>query len=296
MGLQNLCSAIAILLMSAVSVGAQPIPAGKPLHTIPAADIFAGVARPVGGPAAVHGTTSRGCFTGGVALADEGATWQVMRPSRNRYYAHPRTVATVERLAALAPSLGLRGILVGDLSQPAGGPMPWGHASHQSGLDADIWFADMPEPRLTAEERETIEMQSMLTPDGKALDTTRFTAPFARLVAAAAKMDQVQRIFVHPQIKLALCQWDGVGDDRSWLRKVRPWYGHYEHFHMRLFCPAGMTTCREQNPPPPGDGCGADLEYWFTPAPYAPAPKGTKKRRPLTVADLPAACARIFGG
>ncbi|MEM6848291.1 MAG: penicillin-insensitive murein endopeptidase [Pseudomonadota bacterium] len=178
-----------------------------PIDTIPAADLFAGVARPAGGPAIVHGRTSRGCFTGGVALAGEGATWQVMRPSRNRYYAHARTVAAVERLAALAPSLGLRGILVGDLSQPAGGPMPWGHLSHQSGLDADIWFAEMPEPRLTVQERETIEMQSMLTPDGIALDTTLFTAPFARLVAAAASMGEVQRIFVHPQINTSFHSW-----------------------------------------------------------------------------------------
>lgn len=284
MGLPNLCGALALLLAAVTTAPAQ---------AQAVADLFAAVAGPSAGPAVVYGTTSRGCVTGAVELAAEGPTWQTMRPSRNRHYAHPQTVATVERLAELAPSLGLRGILVGDLSQPVGGPMPYGHKSHQSGLDADIWLAEMPEPRLTPRERETIAMQSMLTADGAALNRDAFAAPFARLLAATARMSQVQRIFVHPQIKRALCGWDEVGADRSWLRKVRPWYGHHAHFHLRLRCPAGMTTCREQNPPPAGDGCGADLDYWFTAAPYRPAKPGAKPPKPLTLADLPAACAQL---
>ena len=37
------------------------------------------------------------------------------------------------------------GLLVGDISQPRGGPMLTGHASHQLGLDADIWLTPMPD-------------------------------------------------------------------------------------------------------------------------------------------------------
>src|SRR6516165_2279694 len=36
-----------------------------------------------------------------------------------------------------------RGLLVGDISQPRGGPMITGHDSHQVGLDADIWLTPM---------------------------------------------------------------------------------------------------------------------------------------------------------
>jgi hypothetical protein len=33
-----------------------------------------------------------------------------------------------------------KGLYIGDISQPRGGPMTSGHASHQIGLDADIWM------------------------------------------------------------------------------------------------------------------------------------------------------------
>jgi penicillin-insensitive murein endopeptidase len=59
---------------------------------------------------------------------------------------------------------------------------------------------------------------------------------------------------------------------------------------VRLACPAGDTECVDQNPPPAGDGCGADLDYWFTPAPYKPV----KPSPPLTLADLPKQCRAVL--
>ena len=72
-------------------------------------------------------------------------TWQVMRLSRNRNWGHPKLVAFLERLAEKAKKVGWNGLLVGDMSQPRGGPMLTGHASHQVGLDADIWLTPMPD-------------------------------------------------------------------------------------------------------------------------------------------------------
>lgn len=257
-----------------------------------AKEVFGAVPAPVPPPARAIGSYAKGCLAGGEALPADGPTWQVMRPSRNRAFGHPALVAFVEDLAAAAPGLGLRGILVGDLGQPAGGPMTSGHASHQIGLDADVWLTEMPERRLSPEERDTLPFTSMLTADGTAIDAAAFTPAIAGLIATAARDPRVARIFVHPLIKRALCA--GAGEDRGWLRVVRPWYGHFEHMHVRLACPEGSPACVPQAPPPPGDGCGAPLDYWFTPAPYAPKP-GATPPAPLTMARMPPGCRALVG-
>ena len=62
-------------------------------------------------------------------------------------------------------------------------------------------------------------------------------------------LPQVARIFVHPAIKKALCQMaPQVGKDTSWLGKVRPWWNHHYHFHIRLTCPPGSEGCENQKP------------------------------------------------
>ncbi|MFO1072825.1 MAG: penicillin-insensitive murein endopeptidase [Geminicoccaceae bacterium] len=45
----------------------------------------------------------------------------------------------------------------------------------------------------------------------------------------ARAVPEVERIFVHPGIKQALCA--QAGGDHAWLAKVRPRYGHDAHFH-----------------------------------------------------------------
>jgi penicillin-insensitive murein endopeptidase len=110
------------------------------------------------------------------------------------------------------------------------------------------------------------------------------------LLYRAAKLPGVSRIFVAPGIKKSLCEthWN----DRSFLGRLRPWYGHDDHFHVRLTCPPGATQCVDQTPVPPGDGCGKDLDYWFTDAPYRPS--ANPPPRPLTLSDLPKACKSIL--
>jgi penicillin-insensitive murein DD-endopeptidase len=99
----------------------------------------------------------------------------------------------------------------------------------------------------------------------------------------------VARIFVNPAIKRALCR--EAGPDRAWLAKIRPWWGHNYHFHVRLSCPRGESECRDQALPPPGDGCGKELDWWFTEEALHPAP--SPPRKPLRLADLPQACAAL---
>ena len=253
--------------------------------------LFGQAGRPAPLAARSIGAFSRGCLAGAVAMPVDGPAWQVMRLSRNRNWGHPNLIAFLERFAGAGRKVGWPGLLVGDLSQPRGGPMITGHASHQIGLDADIWFEPMPGRTLSGEERETISAVSMVNMTTRELDRSKWTETRAKLVREAARDSQVARIFVNPPIKKALCDW--AGSDRAWLAKVRPWYGHNYHFHVRLTCPAGMADCHDQDKVPEGDGCGADLAWWLGPEPWKPSPP-TPPKPPLTLADLPAACSEVL--
>jgi penicillin-insensitive murein endopeptidase len=123
------------------------------------------------------------------------------------------------------------------------------------------------------------------------IDRSVWTPTRAALVREAALDPHVARIFVHPAIKKAMC--DAATGDRAWLGKVRPWYGHNYHFHVRLACPAGVTDCKDQDPAPAGDGCGADLAWWLGPEPWKPSPP-EKPKPPLKLADLPPACSQVI--
>jgi penicillin-insensitive murein endopeptidase len=237
------------------------------------------------------GSYARGCLAGGVALPVNGPAWQVMRLSRNRNWGHPALISFLERFAGSARSVGWPGLLVGDMGQPRGGPMLTGHASHQIGLDADIWLIPMPNRVLSADERETISAVSMVNMTKREIDPKVWTPLHQRLIRQASLDPGVARIFVNPAIKQALCQ--GAGNDRAWLAKVRPWYGHNYHFHVRIACPPGMQTCKDQEPVPPGDGCGADLAWWLGPEPYKDEPEGPPKP-PMKLADLPPACSQVL--
>ncbi len=246
------------------------------------------------------GRYNRGCLAGAKALPVDGPAWQAMRLSRNRNWGHPALIAWLERFAISAKRYdGWPGLLVGDLAQPRGGPMLTGHASHQIGLDADIWLRPMPDRRLTRAERERISAVSMLARDKLSVDPNKWSLARARLIKRAASTREVHRIFVHPAIKKELCRTaDQLGGSRRWLSKVRPWWGHHYHFHVRLGCPRGSPGCRPQSPVAASDGCGAELTHWFKRLQRAmrpkPKPKRPAKRRrpkpPITLAALPSAC------
>ena len=183
------------------------------------------------------GFYAKGCLAGAQALPINGKTWQVMRLSRNRYWARPDMIKLLERLSDKVHEVaGWSGLLVGDLSQPRGGPMLTGHASHQVGLDADIWLTPMPDRDLSRVEREEMSATMMVRPDRLDIDPKVWTPSHLLVIRAAAQEPQVERVFVNAAIKKALCR-EAKGD-RTWLSKVRPMYGHDYHFHVRIKCPA----------------------------------------------------------
>jgi penicillin-insensitive murein endopeptidase len=259
----------------------------------PAKELFGRKTEPAPLAARTIGFYSRGCLAGGRPIAVNGPTWQVMRVSRNRFWGHPALIAFLERFARRVPNVSRwPGVLVGDLSQPRGGPMLTGHASHQIGLDADLWLTPMPSRELSAREREEMTAVNVVSEDRLDVDLARWTPDHLAVIRAAAQDPAVQRIFVNAAIKKAICR-EATGD-RSWLDKVRPYYGHDYHFHVRLACPRGEDACRDQDPVTSGEGCDASLAHWFTDAVLHPKPGPVKPRPPLTMAALPTECQAVL--
>ncbi len=292
---------------AAVDPRLPPLPVIKPevpeeRKPIPAKMIFGAAKTPAPLAARAIGFYSRGCLAGGKALPIDGPAWQAMRLSRNRNWGHPKLIELLERFAGDVQKFdGWPGLLVGDISQPRGGPMLTGHASHQVGLDADIWFTPMPGRRLSRRERERLSATSMLDGPTK-VNPNVFTPSHVKVVKRAASYPQVERILVHPAIKKALCE--AAGDDRAWLGKVRPYFGHYYHFHLRLSCPEGSSNCRAQKPPTGDDGCGKEIDYWFKvltrpkpkpqPKPKMEAAKPRKPKPVVTLSDMPEECQAVL--
>lgn len=263
----------------------------------PAKYLFSAVTGPSEQPTAPIGSYARGCLAGAVQLPESGPNWQAMRLSRNRHWGTPELVAFVERLAQASTELGWNGIYVGDMSQPRGGPMNGGHRSHQIGLDVDIWFT-MPPARmdLTPRQREQVSAVNLRSDDQRTVNSN-WRPEHMALLRAAAKDRAVARIFVSGAIKMQMCA-DAPRGDRRWLRKIRPWWGHNEHFHVRLTCPRGAHDCENQAPIPRGDGC-AEAEWWVTDALAPPPPPDPNAPKPaprpeLTLATLPSQCAGVL--
>ncbi len=82
----------------------------------------------------------------------------------------------------------------------------------------------------------------LVSRDGKHVVPSRWSSDIASLIKLAAQDNDVTRIFVNPAIKQQLCL--DAGSDRDWLRKVRPWFQHRAHMHVRLRCPADSWSAK----------------------------------------------------
>src|SRR5664280_881236 len=227
---------ILLLLVCAVIVSATPALAQdkgsvdpKPLPPlanpndpkIGAKELFGRKVLPAAMPTRVVGFYAKGCIAGAEPLPINGDTWQVMRLSRNRNWAHPDMVKLLERLSVKAhKDAGWPGILIGDMSQPRGGPMFTGHASHQVGLDADVWLTPMPNHKLSRNEREEMSAVMMVRSDRLDINPHAWTPSHLTVIRAAAQEPTVQRIFVNAAIKKALCRGTDHGE-MAWRPGMR---------------------------------------------------------------------------
>jgi penicillin-insensitive murein endopeptidase len=256
------------------------------------------VLSPTPGPAQIIGSFARGCISGAVPLPIDGPGYSAIRLSRRRNFGHPDLVDFIESLGRHAQAAGLPLFYVGDMGQPRGGPLPFGHASHQIGLDVDIWFTTMTRPGLPIADREEPPLPSMLFASLRDVDPSRFDQRQVHLLKLAAADPRVERIFVNPVIKLALCHgYAGATDHGTgWLHRLSPWYGHDDHFHVRLRCPDSSPSCEPQKPVPDGDGCDASLASWARsqrPPPVVPTPVPVVTKPPPPRV-LPAACSAVL--
>jgi penicillin-insensitive murein endopeptidase len=280
-------AALSLFLVCAGSprAGARPDPDAKPAE--PPVNPWAAATGPSAGPAQSLGGYSAGCLDGGQRLPERGKGFRVAEPERGRFFAHPAMIAFIRDFAGKVAERGLGELPIGDLSQPRGGPAPSGHASHQTGLDADIWYVNgRGKSRL-----EKVEMVDLK----RNKPSAAFDRRIGRVLALAAADKRVDRIFVNPVIKRELCA--ASGPDRSWLRKIRPWWLHHEHFHVRLACPTDSPACEPQSPIGAGDGC-AEVDWWLQPK--AEAERSEKRKRYRSkqgvVPTLPARCREIVPG
>lgn len=253
------------------------------------------VKTPAVGEARSIGQYTSGCLAGAAELPLDGAGYQVMHPSRRRHFGHPDLVSFITDLGNALRAASLGDLMVGDLSQPRGGPAPGGHSSHQTGLDVDLWYwlPDAANKRtLTREEREAIKARSILDPKTQTI-ARKWSARVLTMLHKTADDGRVERIFVHPIIKRDACQ--AETGDRTWLRKLRPWFGHDDHFHVRLECPKGAEDCVRQTPTPRGDGC-AELDWWFSAEAKEDRKKGqaTYQAKVGKAPGMPAECTELL--
>ncbi len=274
----------------------------------PAATLFSAQKDPTSQRAMPVGTYAKGCAAGNVELPESGPTWQAMRLSRHRNFGQPVTIAFLQDLSAFAATQGWAGLYIGDIGNPRGGPMNSGHASHQMGLDVDIW--QLPAKLLNLSRAEREEISSIPVRSADQLSVTANWTPANHAIMRQAALDpRVDRIFVAAAVKIEMCK-TATPADTKWLQKIRPEGGHDTHFHVRLKCPKGATLCQTQKPSVSelskgGNGCDDTLAWWVSDAylhpktvkpPKDPGPPKPRKRgaRELLMSDLPAQCMAVL--
>ena len=301
---QNIKPAIILSLLFLIGFGAfDAVFSHDPKKNLLANKIFEGFNTPTKGNSEPIGFYAKGCLSGAVQLDDTGPHWQIMRPSRNRNWGHPNTINFVENLSEKTSELGWKGLYIGDIGGPRGGPMPYGHQSHQIGLDVDIWLLQPKSLSLTKKQRDNLESISVRKKNLREVNA-HWTLNHAKILKSAAEDDSVDRIFINAPAKIWMCE--NLSGHNKWLQKIRPIWGHHSHFHVRLKCPKGSSACVKQQPTVSEisksyNGCDETLYWWVTKALDPPDPKKikptTKKKkgaRDYKMEDLPKQCYKVI--
>jgi penicillin-insensitive murein endopeptidase len=247
---------------------------------------WAAVQTPSTGDTQIYGTYQAGCIAGAKALPLNGEGYYVVHQERSRYYGHPSMIGYLTALAKKVKQKKYPNMVVEDISYPRGGPFLTGHNSHQVGLDVDISLTSAHLP-ITADQGLHWGPPSFVE-DRKTLLKT-WSKEQVQLIQLAADFPEVNRIFVAPAIKKYFCE---NFKDQPWLYKLRSWWGHDDHIHVRLNCPAEMTNCKSQPPLDPAStsACGSELEWWYSAEADAEAKKQDEEKAPREFPVLPAQC------
>ena len=206
------------------------------------------------------GATSNGCILNSVALPIEGQGYQVTHINQERFFGHPDLIAILSDAGKVIAKNHWGFILIGDLSAQKGGKILENHKSHQNGLDADILYR-MPDEKLSEEELLMPEEPDFVDTEKNRINFNIWKNKNLEILKYFASQDRVDRVFVNPAIKKSLCE--SQSSNKTWLSKLRPWWGHSEHFHVRLKCPEDSHYCVPQAPVSTSDGCNEHLDWWL---------------------------------
>lgn len=236
-----------------------------------------------------YGSYTAGCINGAIKLAEKGTGYKNTSALNERNYAHESLINAITKLSESTHAKYGANLLIGDLSHARGGPASIktsAHRSHQNGLDADIWYKTVPDDFVV---NSAITAQSVLTRSGRSISRKHWKTINSDIIRSAARYQNVERILVNPAIKKQLCK---EYKNAKWLRKVRPWWGHSKHFHLRMSCPKSNKHCKKQDPTPNKSGCGAELDWWFSEeaANMGKEKSATKRKSP----KLPQQCQSVF--
>lgn len=212
---------------------------------------------PTPGDSESLGGYSLGCLRGGKTFKGNENGIVISQSRRGRFWGHSQLIDLLTELGEFSYQRHKKFLILGDLSLSRGGPTFGGHSSHQNGLDVDIWF-EVLSKKPHWDWIETQEMKTVLTKTGFNKD---FGKVQISILDYLSQDERVARIFVHPKIKKFLCENKKIKSDG--LRKIRPWYGHDDHLHLRLKCSPKDKECVDQKEPEEGDGCD-QLDWWFS--------------------------------
>ncbi len=234
------------------------------------------------GNSASIGKYNAGCVKNSVALPETGLGYQVIRTSRKRNHGNAILVNYIKKFTRDFTKKYNANVLIADISKEGGGPILDDHSSHQSGLDADILLLhkNSVNELYTVPERESLRPVSKLNGAKNKIDFNKWASLNGELLKTAASYEEVNRIFINPAIKKHLC---GKYGKESWLRKLRPWWGHDGHFHVRLSCPDDNSKCIDLESPKNIE-CGAGLDWWFSKEAYEKLKN--KRSKPKTEKDI----------
>lgn len=207
------------------------------------------------------GTYNNGCMIYPSELPQNGEGYRSPRFSRRHNFANPEMLKFIDDLSYRVKEKYGKQILVSDISKNNGGPIPFLHSSHQTGLDADIWYRLYdPQQNLTQDDLENLQPVNMVSKDWKNISEF-WSVDNEDILRTAAQDSKVDRIFVNPVIKKQFCS---KYKNEPWQAKIRPWWRHNEHFHVRLKCPANSPECEMKGDPIKGSGCDGTLDWWFS--------------------------------
>lgn len=220
---------------------------------------FSKIKTPTQSKSQAIGEYYNGCIDGAKKIAFDNPYFQVIRPQNKRFYGHPNLITFIENLATNANKNDLPILLIGDMGMARGGPFLRGHNSHQSGLDVDIWYR-MVDKRLPEKQLKSPYAINIVS-DNWYETNKNYNNDIYTLIKLAANDEQVERIFVNAAIKKQLCL--DSHDNKEWLSKVRPWWGHNAHMHVRLSCPKDSPLCVKQQAIKKDHGCGEEIDSWI---------------------------------